>query len=339
MTCTSKKEAQKILRDHQKSMAAGTAAPPVKNTLSECTKDFIDYKALTLEKTTIYGYTNIWKNHIQPYFKDRRIQDITAKDIQDYVSKKVKTGLSTNSVKKHLALMYSVFKNAYITGLISQNPLDRLDRIKSKSHQLEYMNTQEIARLCASVAGTQLEIPVLLAAYLGLRRGEVLGLKWEHIDFENATLSVENTRTMAGNDLIEKSPKTERSTRQLALPQFLIDVLMEHKAGRRKNIRHDYVVTMRNGEPFKPNYLTDAFREHLIKNGLKQIRFHDLRHSFASIANDAGTSTYEISATMGHSNIVVTSGIYTHAFSQRKAKAIDAVALSIENAKIQENAI
>ena len=141
---------------------------------------------------------------------------------------------------------------------------------------------------------------------------------------------------MVGKDIVEKSPKTERSTRQLHLDPYLMEILQTAKMKRRKNINHDYVVVMGNGNPFKPNYLSEAFHKHLIKNGMKVIRFHDLRHSFASIANDAGMQMNEISAAMGHSSISVTSTVYTYEFSKKKFKAVNAVAMSIESAMNQE---
>lgn len=340
VTCSSKRDARAILKDHLKKMEAGTAVIPAKDTLADCTKSFIDYKATTLEKSTIYGYTNIWKNHIVPYFGNKRIQDVTAKDIQDYISVKA-TCVSMTTVKKHIALLYSVFKNAYMTRLINENPLDRLDRVKAKAEKFECMNAVEVAQLCRSVRGTQLELPVMLAAYMGLRRGEILGLKWEHIDFATCTLSIENTRTMVGKNVVEKAPKTEKSTRQLHIAEPLVPVLLEQQAKQKKhpNLRTDFVVTMDNGRPFKPNYLSESFHEHLIKNGMKMMRFHDLRHSFASIANESGMLMNDISAAMGHSNISVTSGIYTHEFSKKKTKAVNAVAMCIESAKQQEIAM
>ena len=338
VTCSSKKEARAILKEHLKKMEAGTAVIPVKDTLADFTKAFIDYKATTLEKSTIYGYTNIWKNHIVPYFGNKQIQDVSAKDIQDYISAKASSGLSMTTVKKHIALLYSVFKNAYMTRLVNENPLDRLERVKAKAEKFECMNSLEIARLCQSTKGTQLELPVMLAAYMGLRRGEILGLKWEHIDFETSTISIENTRTMVGKNVIEKAPKTEKSTRQLHLADPLIPVLLEQLAKQKKhrNACTDFVVTMDNGHPFKPNYLSESFHTHLLKNEMKLVRFHDLRHSFASIANESGMLMNDISSAMGHSSISVTSGIYTHEFSKKKIKAVNAVAMSIESAKQQE---
>lgn len=342
VTATSKKEAQKKLREHNKKMEAGTAVAPSKVTVSAYTENFISYKSLSLSETTIYGYTNILKNHLAPYFGKKNLQDVTTQDVQDYVTVKAKSGISLQSIKKHVALLYSVFQNAYINKILNENPVDRMERIKAPSTQMECMNAAEIAVLCASVKDTQLEIPVKLAAYLGLRRGEVLGLKWEHIDFGSATLTVNNTRTKAGKNVIEKQPKTERSIRQLAIGSDLLDLLLYHKKRQadicKKNcIPQEYVVTMDSGKPFSPNYLSECFHSHLIQHKFKLVRFHDLRHSFASIANDAGTSMNDISDAMGHSNISTTSGIYTHAFDKKKTKAVNAVALSIENAKTADN--
>ena len=342
VTTTSKKEAQSILREHNKKMEAGTAVVPNKTTLVEYTREYIEYKALTLSQTTIYGYRNILKNHITPYFKKKSIQDITPKDIQDYITAKANTAISLQSIKKHVALLYSVFQNAYRGRIIDENPIDRLERIKAPSSKMECMNAQEISSLCSNLVGTQLEVPVKLAAYLGLRRGEVLGLKWEHVDFDNATIRICNTRTEAGHTVIEKQPKTERSNRQLQLTPELVDFLKRQQQkqasiSRWTNEPQDYVVTMDNGKAFDPNYLSEAFHKHLVKNDYKPIRFHDLRHSFASIANNAGTSLRDISEAMGHSNISTTSDIYTHEFSQTKTKAVNAVALSIEHAKTPGN--
>lgn len=339
-TTTSLKEARQILKEHNRKKAAGIAVPPVKNTLSDVTRDFIAYKATSLAETTIHGYTNIYKNHIQPYFKSKPIQEVNTKDIQDYVAAKAKT-LSMNSVKKHIDLLYSVFQNAYNTRIINENPIARMEPFRGQKPKMQCMDASEITKLCQSVSGTNLEIPVLLAAFLGLRRGEIAGLRWQDIDFENAVIHIENTRTKAGGKLVEKTPKTERSNRQLLLPEELSAILQEHKRKQTVILRcheqtHDYVVTGRGGKPCSPNYISESFHHHILKNGFKPVRFHDLRHSFASIANEAGTKMSDISSAMGHSSIAVTSSIYTHEFAQTKAKAVSAVASMISTPKHQQ---
>jgi integrase len=164
---------------------------------------------------------------------------------------------------------------------------------------------------------------------MGLRRGEILGLKWEHIDFEKATLSIENTRTMVGKNIVEKSPKTERSTRQLLLDTPLLQLLSEHKAKRRKNINHDYVVTKDNGSPFKPNYLSESFHKHLQRYNMKAIRFHDLRHSCASLMLYNKEDMKRIQAWLGHSTISITADTYSHLEFTSKVDSGDRISDSL----------
>ena len=336
ITTTSKKDAQSLLREHKRKQEAGTAIPPQKNSLAEITKDYISFKATTLAETTINGYNNIYKNHVAPYFKQKPIQEVSTKDIQDYISAKAKV-ISMNSIKKHVDLLYSVFQNAYNTRLINENPIDRLEKIPNNKPKIQCMDAAEVRLLCESVKGTPLEIPVMLAAFLGLRRGEVAGLRWNDIDFDNRIIYIRNTRTKAGNKIIEKKPKTERSERQLVLPANLTAILKAHKTKQARILRchnqtHDYVVHGQGGKPCSPNYISDSFHAHIVKHGFKAITFHGLRHSFASIANEAGTAMSDISSAMGHSSIAVTSNIYTHEFAQTKVKAVNAVAecLSLE---------
>lgn len=260
VTTTSKKEAQRTLREHNRQKEAGTAVPPAKDTLAEYTKDYINFKATILEETTIHGYNNIYKNHIVPFFGKKPIQEVTAKDLQDYISYKSSTGLSMNSIKKHMTLLYSIFQNAYKNRVINENPVTRMDRIKTKKPEILCMDAGEIRELCQSVKGTSLEVPVMLGVYLGLRRGEVAGLKWENIDFEKSILDIKNTRTKVGNKIVEKAPKTDHSTRQLMIPAELVQILKEHKRKQQKimnaqGLKHDYVVTGITGSPTNPNYI------------------------------------------------------------------------------------
>ena len=264
-TASSKREAQQILRRHNKAKEAGIAVMPAKNTLVAAVEAFIDYKALDLAKTTIYGYKHIFENHIKPYFKDMPIQVVTLQHLQDYRVAKTKE-LSANTIGKHFALLHSVFKDAYRKQLISRNPVDLLDPIKKETKKKICLNAAEIAALCGSVKGTKLEVPVILAVYLGLRRGEICGLRWTDIDFEQGLLHVRNTRTKAGGTVIEKEPKTEKSERTLWMPEEVVETLqraLEEKCEvQSKHKRYNdtgYVVTKHDGSAFSVNYISELF--------------------------------------------------------------------------------
>lgn len=335
-TTDNKREAQRRLKQHEQDRKAGKLVIPSKLTLADAAENYLRYKTLELEETTIYGYRNILKNHIKPYFKETPIQNITLQNIQDYEIEKAKS-LSLSTIKKHRELLKSIFLDAVRKQLISNNPLALMERQRKTTRQKSCMNAAEIAELLESVKDTQLELPVTLASLLGLRRGEVLGLRWEDIDFNNRLLHVCNARTKAGSKIIEKQPKTEKSNRSFLIPEAVIAVLtkaqnerMKQLASKNYYVDSGYVCVKKNGMPFAPNYLSEVFHKHILATGMKPIRFHDLRHSFASIANAAGTSMNEISSTMGHSNIGVTSAVYTHEFSRTKSIAVNAVTEQVD---------
>lgn len=340
VTAKSQKEAKQLLKEHQRKIAGGTAVMPVKHTLVEAVGAFIRYRALDLAQTTIYGYRNILKNHLAPYFKGMQLQAVKAATLQEYRIQKTNEGLSQNTISKHFALLHSVFRDACNKELVAKNPVDMMERIAVKKQERLFMNTEEIASLCLSVANTKLELPVTLAVYLGLRRGEVVGLRWADVDFDSNVLYINNTRTKAGGNIIVKEPKTKKSCRAFCMPEavkcVLQNALQQQNEIKVKHKRYNdsgYVFTRDDGSPFSPNYLSDLFHEHVKKAGMKPIRFHDLRHAFASIANSAGVAMGEISSTMGHSSQAVTATIYTHDFTDKKELAVNAVAEAIDGAK------
>jgi len=334
-TDSNKKKAEEALRNHERDRAAGKLVLPTKLSLVEAAENYLSYKRLDLEETTMYGYRNILNNHIKPHFGDKPIQNVTLQDIQDYEIAKAER-LSASTVKKHRELLKSVFLDACRKQIISKNPMELMERQRRMKKKRTCMNADEIALLIESVKGLNLEVPVVLAAMLGLRRGEVLGLRWSDIDFEKRVLHVCNSRTKAGGNIIEKAPKTEKSNRSFIMPEEVVNALRKARAAQEKlaginrnYVNSGYVVTKKDGKPFAPNYLSEAFHAHIQKMGMQPIRFHDLRHSFASIANEAGTSMMEISSAMGHSNLGVTSSVYTHEFSETKSVAVNAVAQEI----------
>ena len=324
-------EAKRILKEHECKRTAGAACAPSSLQLSEYVETYIDFKSGSLQPTTIYGYKNIAK-HIQTFFQRKKLQSITAVDLRKYVKYLQTLGLSNNSINKHIALLKSVFTSAKRDSLIPQNPAEFLDNLRTENIDRSCYNAQQINDLCKSVQGTSLEIPVLLGAYLGLRRGEILGLTWDHVDFESKQLTIASTVTKAGAQRIEKEPKTKKSYRTLAIPDLLCSKLAAQKK-RLESLfqcnhqieRHNYVVFLDKGTPFSPNYLTSKFHEHLEKLGLEPIRFHDLRHSFASISYAAGVPLSETSSALGHASTAVTAAVYTHEFTPVKATAVNAV--------------
>ena len=172
------------------------------------------------------------------------------------------------------------------------------------------------------------------AGSLGLRREEICGLRWENVDLEAGLLSIREVRTEVGGSVVLKSPKTRTSARRLGITglQDLQQVLRRAWERRRSDDPKEWVVLRQDGAPPKPDQLTRDLLTVVRRQGLPKISLHGLRHSFASVANSQGVPMFDISRTLGHSSMTVTSNIYTHLFDDTEAQALAAVARAIEKA-------
>ena len=208
--------------------------------------------------------------------------------------------------------------------MLMQNVADKVDRPKKNDFQPVFLSAEEMQKMFEAVKGTKLELPVLVAAFYGLRRGEVLGLKWDAIDFERGTISIKRTVTSINLDgkyqEIEKdSAKTKSSLRTLPLvgsfKEYSLQVkeaqeLNKKVCGNCYNYQYDgYMFVDEMGERLKANYLTSRFPELLEKKGLHRMRFHDLRHSCASLLLANGVPLKHIQEWLGHSDFTTTDNV------------------------------
>ena len=244
--------------------------------------------------------------------------------------------------------MHLAFKQAVKRRVIPTNPCDQADRPKAVQYIGTYYNSAEIKQLLECLDGDPMKIAVILTAYYGLRRSEVLGLKWDAIDPVEDKIYIRhkiienklNGNEIEGLDVM----KTKSSYRSLPLMPFIKKALEEERARQeemqrvlRKSYNRkylDYVCVDAMGDILKPQYVTEHFKVILERNGLKKIRFHDLRHSCASLMLANDISMKEIQEWLGHSNISTTANIYAHVDSESKresARIIDKV-LSKEEA-------
>lgn len=304
--------------------------------------DWLDMMKSSVEITTYAAYAMGIKSKIVPYYKEHRpglrLCRVTPKDIQDYYTYEMKVnGVSANTVIHRHANIRKALQYAYKTGLIDSNPADRIERPKKEKFVGGFYNEKELEQLFEIVKGDPVELGVILAAFYGLRRSEAIGLKWNAIDFEKKTITIRHTVTQVCVDgkstLIEKDrTKTKSSYRTLPLVAPFEELLIRLKAEQTQNKKlcgrsycckdSDYIYVNGIGELVKPGYLTQHFPLVLEKNGLRKIRFHDLRHSCASLLYANGVSLKDIQEWLGHSDISTTSNIYTHLdFSSKVASA------------------
>ena len=307
--------------------------------------DWLEMMKSSVEITTHAAYSMCIKSRIVPYFDKHcpglMLKMVTPKHIQDYYSYEIRElGVSTNTVIRRHANIRKALQYAFTIGLIQSNPADRVQRPKKQPFSGSIYNDKELEELFALVKGKPIELGVILAAFYGLRRSEAVGLKWSAIDFRLKTISIRHTVTQLCIDgkstIVEKDrTKNKSSYRTLPLVAPFEELLHTLKAQQEMNRRlcgksyckkdAEYVYVNEMGELIKPGYITHHFPAMLEKNNMRRIRYHDLRHSCASLLYANGVSLKEIQEWLGHSDISTTSNIYTHLDFNSKIASANAI--------------
>ena len=281
-----------------------------------------------LAVATYSSYAAMIKKPIGPYFRQRNLtlRELEARHLQMFYSEMLRK-VKPNTVIHYHAIIHSALKYAVKTDMLVQNVADKVDRPKKNSFQPVFLSAEEMQKMFEALRGTKLELPVLVAAFYGFRRGEVLGLKWDAIDFERGTISVIRTVTTITLDgkqteIEQQSAKTKSSLRTLPLigsfREYFLQVkeaqeLNKQICGNCYNHKYDgFVFVDELGERMRANYLTSAFPKFLESHGLRRMRFHDLRHSCASLLLANGVPLKHIQEWLGHSDFTTTANIYAH---------------------------
>ena len=304
-----------------------------------------------IRPTTYGGYERIINKRIYPYFKNLNVTLTELKLIHiqafyTYLFNELK--LKGATVKKYHANILSALSYAEKMDLITSNPAKKVVTPKVEPYIPTFYNKDELQLLFNIIKDTNIKIPILIGAFYGFRREEILGLKWNAIDFENNSITINFTVTEASYDgkhqiVAEAKTKTSSSYRTLPLIPKIKELLLEEKEKQRENKKifkdcylntDNYVCVNEDGTLIKPDYLTHKFHEIIINNKLKPIRLHDLRHSCASLLLKNAVHMKDIQVWLGHSSFNATANLYAHVdktASENSAKVIGNV-LSIASA-------
>ena len=281
-----------------------------------------------MEKTTFSSYTQMVKGKIAPYFRNTglTLDRIQAKHIQSFYLHELKT-VSPGTVIHYHANIHKALKYAVKMDLIPFNPADKVERPKKQRYIADYYRQEELERLLEASKDHPYSLLIQMTAFYGLRRSEALGLKWDAIDFERGTISVIRTVTTITLDgkqteIEQQSAKTKSSLRTLPLigsfREYFLQVkeaqeLNKQVCGNCYNYEYDgFVFVDELGERMRVDYLTNAFPKFLESHGLRRMRFHDLRHSCASLLLANGVPLKHIQEWLGHSDFTTTANIYAH---------------------------
>ena len=288
--------------------------------------------------STYESYQMYIKVHMIPFFKPMKlkVREITGDEINEYYAHLRAKGLKGTTCQRHHALLHLAFKSAMKRRIIPSNPVDQADRPKAQQFIGNYYNAEEIRQLIECTRDDPLHIVIVIAAYYGLRRSEVIGLKWSAIDFSGRTVSIKHKVLQDGSDLKGFDVmKTKSSYRTLPLIPIVEQELIAERERQAEMKRvfgmsynrsyEEYICVDAVGELIKPNYVTDHFKVILKQNGLRKIRFHDLRHSCASLLLANGVQMKLIQEWLGHRDISTTSNVYSHVDSESKRLSAQAI--------------
>lgn len=286
-------------------------------------------------------YKRMIENCIVPYFREKKIKlcDLKTYHIQDFYSYKEEGGASANTVIRYHAIVHQSLKYAVNMDYLNSNPSDKVNKPKPEKHTAKIFAEPELKTLLTMVKGTNIETPVYLAAWFGMRRGEIIGLRWSSIDFDKGLLSVNGVisdksskGTKTRNVYFVPRTKTESSMRTLSMPSTAVSYLKKLKAEQDKRRKKwpgynhewdDFVCVRENGDLIPPEYVTRNFPKFCEKCGLGRLKLHELRHTNASFLLDKGANMKEIQAWLGHSTYDLTANTYAHIQQKNKDNLAD----------------
>ena len=300
---------------------------------------YVEEIAPTLSVTALTEYRSRVKV-IKDYFAPLKIKlyNVTANDViafNEYLRKERK--LKEITVKHYANIIRPALKMAYQRRIIPENPFDFVPVIHKEKHQPSFYNKEEMEAFFNAIAGHEMELEFKMLAYYGLRRSELLGLKWDAIDYDNGIIYVKRTLVCPKkNVIVSERMKTKTSNRTLPLIPEIRDMLKARETRIRKDkdyfgkgykTEYDgFVCVNAEGGIILPDHLTKTFEKLLKKNDLKHIRLHDLRHSCASLMLANGVQMKQIQEWLGHANYSTTADVYSHLDFTSKLQSAETIA-------------
>jgi len=324
-----KRDAERALREILQSLENGSYVKPNKITLSDWLRQWLkEYVSMNTTDRTQESYSSIVESHLIPVLGSIQLKDLQPYQLSDYYAKKCsngradgKGGLSARSVVYHHRIISKTLDYAVKMGVVVRNVASVVEPPRVARVTMKTLSTEEVQRFLDAARETDYYVYFSTLLYTGLRRGELLALRWRNLDLNRGSLTVVATAYKLGNgDYIIKEPKTAQSRRSVTLPPSLVELLKVYRADQ-ELLRvqlgvsleaDDFVFIRPDGSPINPSAVTLAFRRIIKRAGLRDIRIHDLRHTHATLMLKAGIHPKVVSERLGHANISITLDIYSH---------------------------
>ena len=298
-----KHEADTRLRIVEKQVAEGRLGSKNVVTFSDFSAEWLEKHAKLKKPSTYSDYQGVISKHLIPYFRNTAIQDITTTHVQGYVTYKLKD-THPRTINKTLMVLGLMFRHAQQWGYVYENPVGNVERPREPHGEMAYLTPAEVRRLLSELQGADHAV-VATAVLTGMRRGELTGLKWPDVDLEAGIIHVRRSYNYKTGF---SSPKTKRGSRAVLIPTSLVEILTKLN----NNVNTDGLVFSKDGEPLPENFPRSVLQPALKRAGLRRIRFHDLRHTYAAMMISNGENIKFVAQQLGHTSTRTTWDIYAH---------------------------
>lgn len=305
-----------------------------------------DYKVNEIKATTLNTYMTFYRKHIEKSdIGEMELQEIQTNDLQRYYNRKLKEGLSAKTVRHLSVIIREALTQAVRLKYIRNSPQEGVILPKKEKYEGKTLSQSDVLKLLNNAGGEELYSLIMTAIFTGMRKGEILGLQWKNVDLDNGFIKVEkslcrvedgvNKKGRYRTKLVLLEPKTDTSKRIIPITSQLVDILVHHRERQEEykreavdfyNSELDLVFANYMGEFMSEREVLRGFYAVLDKYGIERVRFHDLRHTYASLLMESETDSKVIQELLGHSSISTTLDIYTHLKVKQKRNSVDKMA-------------
>lgn len=315
-----RKDAENLLRRVQEEVSAGTYGVAREDpTFAEFAQTFLAAKKGEVKPSTLTDYREVIKNHLDPFFGRMRLSEISPTKVQGFLVGMQEKEVSPATVGKVYRVLKVILRHALVLGFIDRDPTIGIRQPRVEKREMDHLNVGEVEALLEAADGDLRDI-IAVAVFSGLRQGEIFALRWQDIDFEAGIIRVVRSyrRPQGFTDL-----KSSSSRRTVPMMPRLAEMLKRRFEVCGRPSPDALVFPSAAGTPLdRPNLVTRGFEPSLERAGLRRIRFHDLRHTYASLCIAAGMDPKALQQAMGHSSITVTMDTYAHLFPGSYDRAV-----------------
>ncbi len=335
-----KKRVEKMLRDTLREYEEREKLIKSDMLFSDAVRQWLNDSAIRVDAVTLQGYEALAKVHILPYFDDLQIKliEVDRHVLQKYFDEKYrngrtdgKGGLSPASLRLHKNVLYQTLKDAVLNELILSNPCEYVTLPQMQRYESKFYTADQLNALLDAIKDEPIYPLIMITSVYGLRRSEVLGLKWDSIDFDAGIVTIKHTVSKVSQTVEKDKTKNASSRRSFPLLPEIRKMLLDIKRQENENRKllgkeyalNDYIFKWDDGCPYSPDFVSYKFDWLLNHYGFPHIRFHELRHSCASLLVAKGFNLKDVQEWLGHSDIKMTANLYSHLDVARKRSMAD----------------